>query len=128
MKQVADFAHAHNLKVHLDGARLFNSVVAQGLKATDLTQHVDSLTFCLSKALSAPVGSVICGSREFIAQARRYRKMLGGGMRQAGVLAAAGIVALEQMVDHTLARVLDLFDISHDLAPRWDGRIGSERA
>lgn len=99
MRQVAEFAHAHGLKVHLDGARLFNSVVAQGICAKDLARHVDSLTFCLSKALSAPVGSVICGTREFIARARRQRKMLGGGMRQAGVLAAAGIVALETMVD-----------------------------
>jgi threonine aldolase len=111
MKQVADFARAHNLKVHLDGARLFNSVAAQGLKATDLTQHVDSLTFCLSKGLSAPVGSLICGARDFIKQAHRQRKMLGGGMRQAGVLAAAGIVALETMVDrlaedHARARAL----------------------
>jgi threonine aldolase len=111
MKQVADFARAHNLKVHLDGARLFNSVAAQALQPTDLTQHVDSLTFCLSKGLSAPVGSLICGARDFIKQAHRQRKMLGGGMRQAGVLAAAGIVALETMVDrlaedHARARAL----------------------
>ena len=111
MQQVAGFARAHNLKVHLDGARLFNSVVAQGLKPTDLTQHVDSLTFCLSKGLSAPVGSVICGTRPFIIQALRARKMLGGGMRQAGILAAAGIVALETMIDrlaedHARARKL----------------------
>jgi len=111
MKQVADFAHARNLKVHLDGARFFNSVVAQGIKPTDLAQHVDSLTFCLSKALSAPMGSVICGTREFIKLAHRQRKMLGGGMRQAGVMAAAGIVALETMIDrlaedHARARAL----------------------
>jgi threonine aldolase len=111
MRQVAEFAHAHDLKVHLDGARLFNSVVAQNLHTTDLTQHVDSLTFCLSKGLSAPVGSVICGTREFVKQAHRARKMLGGGMRQAGILAAAGIVALETMVsrigeDHARARNL----------------------
>ena len=99
MHQVADFARAHDLKVHLDGARLFNAVVAQNLKPTDLTQHVDSLTFCLSKGLSAPVGSVICGTREFLKKAHRARKMLGGGMRQAGILAAAGIVALETMVE-----------------------------
>ena len=111
MGQVSEFAHAHDLKVHLDGARLFNSVVAQGLKVTDLTRHVDSLTFCLSKALSAPVGSVICGTRDFVKRAHRQRKMLGGGMRQAGILAAAGIVALETMVerlaeDHARARAL----------------------
>jgi threonine aldolase len=110
-RQVAEFAHAHGLMVHLDGARLFNSVVAQGIDVKDLTRHVDSLTFCLSKALSAPVGSVICGTSDFIQKVKRQRKMLGGGMRQAGILAAAGIVALETMVtrlaeDHTRARNL----------------------
>jgi len=99
MKQVRELADKHNLKVHLDGARVFNASVALKVDVTAITQYVDSVTFCLSKGLSAPVGSVICGSRDFIAQARRYRKMLGGGMRQAGVLAAAGIVALEKMVD-----------------------------
>jgi threonine aldolase len=83
----------------MDGARLFNSAVAQHISATELTGHVDSVTFCLSKGLCAPVGSVLCGSAEFIARARRIRKALGGGMRQAGILAAAGIVALNEMVD-----------------------------
>ncbi len=99
MKQVRALAGRHNLNVHLDGARVFNAAVALGVDVKEITQYVDSVTFCLSKGLSAPVGSVICGSPEFIAKARRYRKMLGGGMRQAGVLAAAGIVALEQMID-----------------------------
>jgi threonine aldolase len=99
MKQVRELADRYNLKVHLDGARVFNAAVALGGDVKTIAQYADSVTFCLSKGLSAPVGSVICGSREFIAQARRYRKMLGGGMRQAGVLAAAGIVALEKMVD-----------------------------
>ena len=99
MQQVRELADKHRLKVHLDGARVFNAAVALGVDVKAITQHVDSVTFCLSKGLSAPVGSVICGSQEFIAQARRYRKMLGGGMRQAGVLAAAGIVALEKMID-----------------------------
>jgi threonine aldolase len=99
MKQVRVLADKHNLSVHLDGARVFNAAVALGVDVKAITQYVDSVTFCLSKGLSAPVGSVICGSPEFIAKARRYRKMLGGGMRQAGVLAAAGIVALEQMID-----------------------------
>jgi threonine aldolase len=99
LKQVRDLADKHNLKVHLDGARVFNASVALGVDVKAITQYVDSVTFCLSKGLSAPVGSVICGSQDFIAQARRYRKMLGGGMRQAGVLAAAGIVALEKMID-----------------------------
>jgi threonine aldolase len=99
MRQVRALADRHNLKVHLDGARIFNASVALGVDVKAIAQYADSVTFCLSKGLSAPVGSVICGSRDFIAQARRYRKMLGGGMRQAGVLAAAGIVALEKMID-----------------------------
>ncbi|MBI5565614.1 MAG: low-specificity L-threonine aldolase [Chloroflexi bacterium] len=99
MRQVRELANRHGLRIHLDGARVFNASVALGVDVKDLTQYVDSVTFCLSKGLSAPVGSVICGSKDFIAQARRNRKMLGGGMRQAGILAAAGIVALEKMID-----------------------------
>ena len=98
-RQLAEFAHARGLSVHLDGARIFNSAVAQAVPASALAGPVDSVTFCLSKGLCAPVGSVLCGSQPFIARARRLRKMLGGGMRQAGILAAAGIIALEQMVD-----------------------------
>jgi threonine aldolase len=99
------------LAVHLDGARLFNAAIALGVEAKELTKPVDSVTFCLSKALCAPVGSVLCGSRAFITRAHRIRKQLGGGMRQAGVLAAAGIVALETMIerlaeDHERARKL----------------------
>lgn len=104
-------AKGRGLLVHLDGARLFNAGVALGVDVRELTRGVDSVNICLSKGLAAPVGSVVCGSRDFIARARRTRKMLGGGMRQAGVLAAAGIVALERMVarlaeDHALARRL----------------------
>ncbi len=111
VRQVVEFAHAHGLKVHVDGARIFNAAVAQGVSARELVAGVDSVTFCLSKGLCAPVGSVLCGSREFIRKAHRVRKMLGGGMRQAGVLAAAGIVALQNMVnrlgeDHARARRL----------------------
>ena len=110
-RQVGELAHEHGLQVHLDGARLFNAAVAQGVSAAELAGPVDSVTFCLSKGLSAPVGSVLCGSGEFIHRAHRIRKQLGGGMRQAGVLAAAGIVALETMVDrlaedHARARTL----------------------
>ena len=110
-RQVSDFAHAHGLVVHLDGARIFNAAVAQGIPAKELAAPVDSVTFCLSKGLCAPVGSVLCGSKEFIARAHRIRKQLGGGMRQAGILAAAGIVALETMVvrlaeDHARAKKL----------------------
>lgn len=92
-------ADRHGLPVHLDGARVFNAAVALGVDVRELTRHVDSVTFCLSKGLSAPVGSVLCGTREFVERARRVRKMLGSGMRQAGIIAAAGIVALERMVD-----------------------------
>jgi threonine aldolase len=99
MHQVSELAHAHGLSVHLDGARIFNAAVAQGIQARELADPVDSVTFCLSKGLCAPVGAVLCGSHEFIRRARRVRKMLGGGMRQAGILAAAGIVALETMIE-----------------------------
>jgi threonine aldolase len=96
---VGELARQHDLQVHLDGARLFNASVALGTSAKNLAEPADSVTFCLSKALCAPVGSVLCGSEEFIRSARRIRKQLGGGMRQAGVLAAAGIIALDEMVD-----------------------------
>jgi threonine aldolase len=87
------------IKIHLDGARVFNAAVALGVDVREITGHVDSVNFCLSKGLSAPVGSVLCGTAEFIHHARFWRKRLGGGMRQAGILAACGIVALEKMVD-----------------------------
>jgi threonine aldolase len=98
-KAVSDFAHDRHLKVHMDGARIFNAAIAQAIDVRELTQHVDTLMFCLSKGLSAPIGSMVVGDREFVENARRYRKMLGGGMRQAGVIAAAGIIAIEKMVD-----------------------------
>ncbi len=96
---VAAVAHGAGVPVHLDGARLFNAAVALRRDARAFTRDVDSVTFCVSKGLGAPVGSVVCGSRAFITRARRVRKMVGGGMRQAGVIAAAGVVALETMVD-----------------------------
>ncbi|MBN2137272.1 MAG: low-specificity L-threonine aldolase [Sedimentisphaerales bacterium] len=96
---VAALAKEHGLRLHLDGARIFNAAVALGTDVKELTRGADSVAFCLSKGLSAPVGSVICGSPEFIAEAKRTRKVLGGGMRQAGIIAAAGIVAMEEMVD-----------------------------
>jgi threonine aldolase len=99
IRSVAELAHAHGIPVHLDGARIFNAAVALKREVAEFTRPVDSVTFCVSKGLSAPVGSLVCGSREFVARARRFRKMLGGGMRQVGVLAAAGLVALEKMVD-----------------------------
>ena len=98
-KSVADVAHANGVAVHLDGARIFNAAVSLEMPARELVKEVDDVCFCLSKALSAPVGSLLCGSQEFIEQAHKWRKMVGGGMRQAGVLASAGIVALETMID-----------------------------
>lgn len=96
---VRQLADRHNLLIHLDGARLFNAAVALDCPVQEITQHVDSVTFCLSKGLCAPVGSLLCGTADFIYRARRARKILGGGMRQAGILAAAGIIALDEMVD-----------------------------
>ena len=96
---VAALAGRHGIKLHLDGARVFNAAVALGVDARELTRSVDSMIFCLSKGLSAPIGSMICGKQEFITEALRYRKVLGGGMRQTGIIAAAGMVALEEMLD-----------------------------
>ena len=111
VEAISKAARTHGLKVHMDGARIFNAVVAHGVDVKDYTQHIDSVMFCVSKGLSAPVGSLLCGSRSFIDEADAVRKRLGGGMRQAGIIAAAGIVALEKMVDrlaedHETARLL----------------------
>ncbi|MCO6450434.1 MAG: low-specificity L-threonine aldolase [Caldilineales bacterium] len=110
-RTVADLAHAHGLKLHIDGARIFNAAVAQNVDVRALVDGADSVTFCLSKGLSAPVGSLVCGSEDFIRKVKRARKVLGGGMRQAGIIAAAGIIALSEMVerladDHANARRL----------------------
>jgi threonine aldolase len=109
--EVRALADRYGLAIHLDGARIFNAAVALDVAPSELTREADSVSFCLSKGLAAPVGSLVCGSEQFILQARRQRKLLGGGMRQAGVLAAAGIVGLETMVerlaeDHTNAQRL----------------------
>jgi threonine aldolase len=111
MEAVVEVARRHNLNAHLDGARIFNAAVALGVDAKTLAEPFDTVSFCLSKGLSAPVGSLVCGGRQFVSEARRLRKVLGGAMRQAGIIAAAGIVALEQMVerladDHANARRL----------------------
>jgi threonine aldolase len=108
---VCDKAHAAGLKVHLDGARIFNAAAASGRSVAELTHKFDSVMFCLSKGLGAPVGSMVLGSKEFISGARIGRKLLGGGMRQAGILAAAGLIALEESpkrlhVDHENAKTL----------------------
>jgi threonine aldolase len=106
-----ELADRHEMAIHLDGARLFNAAVALGVPPLALARDADSVSFCLSKGLAAPSGSLVCGSADFVSLARRNRKMVGGGMRQVGVLAAAGIVALETMVerlaeDHGTARRL----------------------
>ena len=111
IQDVVDIAHENDLKVHIDGARIFNATVALDISLSNLVQNVDSITFCLSKGLSCPIGSVICGSQKFIYHARRIRKALGGGMRQAGIIAAAGLEALQSMedqirIDHQNAKLL----------------------
>lgn len=110
-QSVADLAHQHNLYLHLDGARLFDAAIALDVEAGELAAPADSVSICLSKGLCAPVGSVVCGSQEFITRVHRIRKLVGGGMRQAGVMAAAGILALENMTtrlgeDHERAKRL----------------------
>jgi threonine aldolase len=125
VESLVDVVRPRGVPVHLDGSRIFNAAAALGIPAIDLTSGVDTLTFCLSKGLAAPVGSVIVGDAEFILKARRQRKILGGGMRQAGVIAAAGIVGLTEMVerlpeDHVVARriaegLADLPGLSVDL-------------
>jgi threonine aldolase len=109
--EICDCAHERGLKVHMDGARIFNAATALGEKVSHMTRKVDSVMFCLSKGLGAPVGSMVVGTRQFIEKARIYRKMYGGGMRQAGVIAAAGLIALEKSpgrlhIDHANARRL----------------------
>ncbi|MDR2175426.1 MAG: low-specificity L-threonine aldolase [Synergistaceae bacterium] len=107
----ADWAHGHGLSVHLDGARLFNASVSLGVEPSEIAKNVDSVQICLSKALGAPMGSLICASGEFVARARFWRKKVGGGLRQAGIVAAAGLFALERNIarlaeDHENARLM----------------------
>jgi threonine aldolase len=112
LQAVSDIARRHKLKIHVDGARFFNAAVALNTDPKDLAAAADSVSFCLSKGLGAPVGSMVCGTRNFIDETRRARKLLGGGMRQAGVVAAAGIIALNEMVD----RLADDHANAHKLA------------
>lgn len=111
MNAISEVAKRHGLKIHVDGARIFNAAVALGIEARKLVEEADSVCFCLSKGLAAPVGSLVCGSENFIEKARKVRKILGGGMRKAGIIAAPGIYALEHMIDrlkedHENARLL----------------------
>jgi threonine aldolase len=120
LQRIGDTARAHGLAVHLDGARIFNAAIATGAGVRDVAEIADTVSFCLSKGLSCPVGSLLCGPAGKIAEARRWRKMLGGGMRQAGVLAAAGLVAMETMVD----RLADDHDNARALAEGLAGLPG----
>ena len=99
LEAISDVAKKHSLKLYMDGARIFNASVALNIDVKEFTKHVDNLMFCLSKGLSCPVGSIIVGNKDFIERARKIRKVLGGGMRQAGIIAAPGIIALEKMID-----------------------------
>jgi threonine aldolase len=114
MLGLRELADRWGLRVHVDGARIFNAAVALGIPVSELVEHADSICFSLSKSLSAPVGSILAGSHERVSSARRTRKMLGGGMRQAGVLASAGIVALHEGID----RLADDHERAHELANR----------
>src|SRR3989442_9806105 len=126
LRAASDAAHEHGLRVHLDGARIFNAAVALGVPASEIAANADTVTFCLSKGLACPIGSIFCGSEADVEEAKRWRKRLGGGMRQVGVLAAAGLIALDHMVDrlaedHANARTLaealsELPGVSCDLA------------
>jgi threonine aldolase len=121
IKDMKDFADKNDLRLHLDGARIFNAAVGLRIPVTEFTKHIDSVMFCLSKGLSCPVGSIVAGSKEFITKARRYRKMLGGGMRQAGIIASFGLIALEPKwikrleEDHKNAKLLAEGLSSYDL-------------
>ena len=126
LQQAADFARQHRLGLHLDGARIFNAAVKLKVDVREISRHFDSVSVCLSKGLGAPVGSLLCASREQIKQARRWRKVLGGGMRQAGMIAAAGIYALSEHIprleeDHDHAKLLarglaEIDELSLDLS------------
>ena len=118
--EISRIAKKHNLRFHLDGARVFNSAVAQGVDIVELTRDCDSVMFCLSKGLASPVGSIIAGTKAFIKEARRIRKMLGGVMRQTGILAACGIISLEEMID----RLAEDHDNARYLAKGLEGIDG----
>ncbi len=127
MHSVGALARRYGLKLHVDGARIFNAAVAQGIQASALVAEADSITFCLSKGLAAPAGSVICGKTDFIAEARRIRKVLGGGMRQVGIIAAAGVVALNEMIDRLAEDHANAFKLAEGLANLDGLSINPER-
>ncbi|HEX9269601.1 MAG TPA: GntG family PLP-dependent aldolase [Candidatus Limnocylindria bacterium] len=126
-RAVADLAHRHGAKVHLDGARIFNAAAALGCDVRDLAAPADTVQFCFSKGLSAPVGSILCGSRETVARARKVRKLLGGAMRQAGVIAAAALVALDTMRDRLVEDHVNARALADGLAGIPGIRIAAEK-
>ena len=127
-KSIADFAHLRGMRVHLDGARIFNAAAALGVEAKALVRDVDTVQFCFSKGLAAPVGSILCGDGETVAKARRVRKMLGGAMRQAGVIAAAALVGLEEMRDRLVEDHRNAQRFAQGLAEIPGVRIDPRRA
>ncbi|MBM3933091.1 MAG: aminotransferase class I/II-fold pyridoxal phosphate-dependent enzyme [SAR202 cluster bacterium] len=116
MRQAGEIARSYNLPVHLDGARLFNAAVYLRVPVAELVKDVDSVTFCLSKGLACPVGSIVCGSKKMVDEARKWRKLLGSSMRQAGIIAAAGVVALEHMVDRLAEDHQNAYRLARGLA------------
>jgi len=126
-RAVAELAHRRGIRVHLDGARIFNAAVALGVDAKELCAPVDTVQFCFSKGLSAPVGSILCGTAETVAKARRVRKLLGGAMRQAGVIAAAALVGLEEMRDRLAEDHRNAKTLAQGLAGVGGVRIDAER-
>ncbi len=117
LAKAREFVNEYQLKLHLDGARVYNASVALGVDVTEITQYFDSVTICLSKGLGAPVGSLLLGSADYIQRARRLRKMVGGGMRQAGILAAAGLIALTENVER--------LQVDHDNAHYLSEKLGA---
>lgn len=122
----ATLAQRQGIMIHIDGARIFNASVSLGVNVQELTRHADSVSFCLSKGLAAPIGSLVCGSEEFIVEARRIRKVLGGGMRQCGIISAAGIVALEEMVERIEGDHLNAHRLADGIANIADLSIAPE--
>jgi threonine aldolase len=121
LAKIRAVAHQHGIRVHMDGARFFNAVVASRQTASSFTQHLDTLSFCLSKGLGAPFGGLLCGTKEVIEQAIKFRQLLGGGMRQAGVMAAAGIVALQTGIERLAEDHQNAKKLACGLADRFPG-------
>ncbi len=132
MKEVYEFAHERNVPVHLDGARLFNAAISLGVNAEDIAKYADTISVCISKGLCSPIGSILVGDKEFIQKARRFRKAMGGGMRQVGVLAAPGHIALDKMIDRLVedhenakyfSKEIAKFDCIEVMADRVDSNM-----